>query len=303
MLRRSSGKFFLADISAFFHDPTGSVSYLVADAPTGKAAIIDPVLDYDPSSGRITASFADQLIASVSQRQLTVEWILETHVHADHLSAAQYLKAQLGGKIGIGEHVRQVQTHWAKIFNIENEFDGESKYFDGLFKDGDLRSIGRLPFEIIHIPGHTQADIGYLIGDAAFVGDALFMPDYGTPRTDFPGGSASALYRSIRRILDLPASTRLFCGHDYRTPERAYNAWESTVAQQRLSNIHIHDGIDEAAFVAMREARDARLSLPNLIFPALQVNIRAGRLPPPEKSGAIFFKIPIDRSGVGGSIG
>ncbi len=283
----------MADISAFFHDRTGSVSYLVADAQTGNAAIIDPVLDYDPSSGRITASFADQLIESVSQRKLTVEWILETHVHADHLSAAQYLKTRLGGKIGIGEHVRQVQAHWAKVFNIENEFDRESKHFDVLFKDGDLRSIGRLNFEIIHIPGHTQADIGYLIGDAAFVGDALFMPDYGTPRTDFPGGSASDLYRSIRRILDLPASTRLFCGHDYRTPVRAHYAWESTVAQQRLSNIHVRDGIDEAAFVAMREARDAQLSLPNLIFPAVQVNIRAGRLPPPEKSGAIFFKTPI----------
>ncbi len=288
----------MAEISAFFDDTTGSVSYLVADPETGKAAIIDSVMEYNPGSGRITTSFADRLIETVNERKLTVEWILETHVHADHLSAAQYLKTKLGGKICIGEHVRLVQTHWAKVFNIENEFDAEPKHFDGLFKEGDLQHIGRLPFKIIHIPGHTQADIGYLIGDAAFVGDALFMPDYGTPRTDFPGGSASDLYRSIRRILDLPPSTRLFCGHDYRTPQREYNAWESTVAQQRSSNIHVRDGIDEAAFVTMREARDAQLSLPNLIFPALQVNIRAGRLPPPETSGAIFLKTPIDLSAV-----
>ncbi len=291
----------MPEISAFFHETTGSVSYLVADTQTGRAAVIDPVLDYEPGSGRITTGFADRLIEAVNQRKLTVEWILETHVHADHLSAAQYLKTQLGGKVCIGEHVRQVQAHWAKIFNIEQEFDAESKHFDMLFKDGELWSIGGLALKIIHIPGHTQADIGYLIGDAAFIGDALFMPDYGTPRTDFPGGSARTLYRSIRRILDLPPSTRLFCGHDYRTPDRAYHAWESTVAQQRQSNIHVRDGIDEAAFVTMREARDAQLSLPNLIFPAVQVNIRAGRLPPAEKSGTVFFKIPIARSSASGS--
>jgi glyoxylase-like metal-dependent hydrolase (beta-lactamase superfamily II) len=282
----------LVDISAFFHDATGSVSYLVADAETGKAAIIDSVLDYDPSSGRITTGFADRLVEAVHERGLSIEWILETHVHADHLSAAQYLKTRLGGKVGIGAQVRQVQAHWAKIFDVEHEFGAQATHFDALLEDKAVHAIGRLTFKAIATPGHTPADVTYLIGDAAFVGDLLFMPDYGTPRTDFPGGSARALYHSIRHILDLPPATRLFCGHDYLTPERASHAWESTVRLQREENIHIHDGIAEARFVAMRQARDARLALPNLIFPAVQLNIRAGQLPPPEKNGASYFKIP-----------
>lgn len=292
----------MVDITAFFHDATGSVSYLVSDARTGSAAIIDSVLDYEPSSGRITTGFADRLIEAVSERKLSVEWILETHVHADHLSAAQYLKTRLGGKICIGEHVRQVQEHWARIFDIEDELASAPRYFDELFANGDIRSIGGTDFSVIHTPGHTPADITYVFGDTAFVGDALFMPDYGTPRTDFPGGNARDLYRSIKHILALPPSTRLFSGHDYLTPERARHVWESTVRAQRESNIHIHDGIAEDAFVTMRTARDAQLSLPNLIFPAVQVNIRAGRLPPAEDNGRVYFKIPIDASAIGGNI-
>jgi glyoxylase-like metal-dependent hydrolase (beta-lactamase superfamily II) len=284
----------LADISAFFHDGTGSVSYLVADPDSKKAAIIDPVLDYDPSSGRVTTSFAERLVSAVRQHHLSIEWILETHVHADHLSAAQYLKTRLGGKVGIGAHVRQVQAHWAAVFNIEAEFEAKAKHFDALFEDDSVHAIGGLSLKVMHTPGHTPADVAYVIDDAAFVGDALFMPDYGTARTDFPGGSARDLYHSIRRILSLPSATRLFSGHDYLTAGRSSHAWESTVRQQRDSNIHVRDEIDEENFVALREARDARLALPNLIYPSVQLNIRAGHLPPPEGNGSRYFKTPLE---------
>jgi glyoxylase-like metal-dependent hydrolase (beta-lactamase superfamily II) len=282
----------LADISAFFHDGTGSVSYLVADSETNKAAIIDPVLDYDPSSGRITTEFAERLVSTIRERKLSIDWILETHVHADHLSAAQILKARLGGKVGIGAQVRKVQTHWAKVFNIEQEFEAPAKHFDMLFEDESVHAIGELSFKVMHTPGHTPADVAYLIGDAAFVGDALFMPDYGTARADFPGGCAKDLYGSIRRILALPPATRLFSGHDYLTAGRTSHAWESTVGQQRISNIHVHDGIAEENFIALRQARDARLALPNLIYPAVQTNIRGGHLPPPDENGSFYFKTP-----------
>ncbi len=284
----------MAEISAFFHDGTGSVSYLVADPDTNKAAIIDPVLDYDPSSGRVTTDFAERLVSTVRERRLSIEWILETHVHADHLSAAQVLKTRLGGRVGIGAQVRKVQAHWAAVFNIEAEFDAPAKYFDVLFEDNSVHAIGELNFKVMHTPGHTPADVAYLIGDAAFVGDALFMPDYGTARTDFPGGSAKDLYRSIRRILALSPATRLFSGHDYLTAGRTSHAWESTVRHQRDSNIHVRDGIEAENFVALREARDARLALPSLIFPAVQTNIRAGHLPPPEENGGRYFKTPLD---------
>ena len=269
------------------------MSYLVADSDSNRAAIIDPVLDYDPNSGRITTGFADRLVSAVRERRLTIEWILETHVHADHLSAAQYLKIRLGGEVGIGAQVRKVQAHWAAIFNIEHEFDAPASHFDALFEDNSVHAIGGLSFKVMHTPGHTPADIAYVIDDAVFVGDALFMPDYGTARTDFPGGNARDLYHSIRRILALPPATRLFSGHDYLTSGRTCHAWESTVRLQNESNIHIRDGIAEEDFVALREARDARLALPHLIFPAVQLNIRAGHLPP-EENGRRYFKTPLE---------
>ncbi len=236
------------------------------------------------------------MIDSIAQRNLSVEWILETHVHADHLSAAQYLKAKLGGSVCTGSHVRQVQNHWAAIFDIEDAFGAGQQYFDEVFEDGDVRTIGGLTFSVLHTPGHTPADVTYLIDDAAFVGDLLFTPDYGTARADFPGGNAARLYRSIRLIFDLPQCTRLFSGHDYLTPGRSFHVWESSVQAQRTMNIHINDGITEEDFVAMRTARDAQLALPSLIFQAVQVNMRAGRLPPSDESGAFYFKIPADYS-------
>jgi glyoxylase-like metal-dependent hydrolase (beta-lactamase superfamily II) len=291
--------FIMADISAFFHQPTHSVTYLVTDTQSGKTAIIDPVLDFEQSGGLITTRSADQLIETIGARKLSVEWILETHIHADHLSAAHYLKSRIGGKVCIGANIRQAQDHWAKVFHITDEFGVGAKHFDLLFEDGDFHKIGSQAFRVMFTPGHTQADVTYVIGDAAFVGDTLFMPDYGTPRTDFPGGNAGNLYRSIRRILDLPPSTRIFSGHDYLTAERCSHAWESTVLDQRSSNIHIRDGITENAFVAMRTARDAELALPDLIFPAVQMNIRAGRLPPAETNGVVYLKIPITAQACG----
>ena len=282
------------DITAFFDPSTYTVSYIVADPTTRAAAIVDSVLDFDPNSGRTSKASADRLIEAVRARGLTIEWILETHVHADHLSAAPYLKETLGGRIGIGEHVRQVQKVFGKLFNAEPGFAPDGRQFDHLFTDGERFRIGALEAEVLHTPGHTPADLTYVIGDAAFIGDTLFMPDYGTARTDFPGGDDRTLYLSIRRILDLPPATRLFTGHDYAPGGRSY-AWESSVTEQRARNVHVHDGVGEDEFVAMRNTRDAGLDMPRLILPSVQVNMRAGHLPPPEDNGVRYLKLPLDR--------
>jgi glyoxylase-like metal-dependent hydrolase (beta-lactamase superfamily II) len=279
-------------IEAFFDPATSTVSYVVYDRPGGHAAIVDPVLDYDHKAGRTSTVSADRLIGFVRERRLRLEWILETHAHADHLSAAHYLRAQLGGRVAIGDHIPQVQGVFKKLFNLEREFPVDGSQFDRLFADGERFGIGELEAEVLHLPGHTPADLAYRIGDAVFVGDTLFMPDVGTARCDFPGGDAHALYRSIRRLLDLPPSTRLFMCHDYPPPGRA-PAWQTTVAEQRRGNIHVRDGIDETRFVAMRSARDAGLEMPVLILPSVQVNIRAGALPAPEPNGVSYLKIPL----------
>lgn len=283
------------EITAFFDDATKTVSYLVAEPGGTAAAIIDPVLDFDLVSGRTGTAAADRLIAAVRERGLHVEWLLETHVHADHLSATAYLRDRLGGRTGIGEHVREVQDVFGRLFNMEAAFAAKIGGFEHLFADGDTFAVGALSARVMHTPGHTPACVSYVIGDAAFVGDTLFMPDYGTARTDFPGGDAAALYRSIRRILDLPPETRLFACHDYKAPGRDHYAWESTVAAQRAANVHVREDVDEASFVALRRARDATLALPTLIVPSVQVNLAGGKLPEPEQNGVRYLKIPLDR--------
>lgn len=279
------------DVKAFFDENTYTVTYVVAVSDA--AAIIDPVLDYNAASGRTGTQSADAVIDYVKAKGLEVEWILETHVHADHLSAAQYLKTQLGGRIGIGADVATVQDTFKGIFNMTDlAIDGSQ--FDQLFIDGDSFRIGDVEGQVLHTPGHTPACVTYVIGDAAFVGDTLFMPDFGTARTDFPGGSAQTLYRSIQRILSLPDDTRLFMCHDYKAPGRDEYRWETTVAEQRDRNVHIGAGVSEDQFVEFREARDAQLGMPALILPSLQANIRAGDLPEPEDNGVRYFKVPID---------
>ena len=282
---------------AFFDPVTGTVTYVVADSGTGQAAIIDPVLGYDFKSGRTSTELADQVLAHVARQGFQVGWILETHAHADHLSGAHYLKEHTGGKIAIGEHIRAVQSTFKAIFNLERSFMMDGSQFDHLFKDGETFAIGDIEMTALHVPGHTPADMAYLAGDAVFVGDTLFMPDVGTARADFPGGDARQLYRSIGKLLRLPAQTRVFVCHDYPPGEREPR-WESTVGEQRRANIHVHDGISEEAFVAMREARDATLEMPTLIIPSIQINIRAGGLPPPEGNGVCYLKIPINALGV-----
>ena len=284
-------------VTGFFDPATSTVSYLVADPATGKAAIIDSVLDFDPKAGRVSTKSADALAEAA--KDYAVEWILETHTHADHLSAAPYLKARLGGRIGIGAEIRGVQKTWADIFNLGPAFPADGSQFDRLFKDGDRFAIGTLGVTVWHVPGHTAADLAYLVEGRSglkhvFVGDTLFMPDYGTARADFPGGDARMLYRSIRRILSLPAETKLYMCHDYQPGGRA-PAWETTVAAQRAENVHIKDGVDEDAFVAFRAARDKTLAAPTLILPSVQVNIRGGELPPSESNGTIYLKIPVNR--------
>ncbi|MES2105579.1 MAG: MBL fold metallo-hydrolase [Pseudomonadota bacterium] len=282
-----------AQIQAFFDKATSTVSYVVYDKPGGHAAIIDPVLDYDPKSGRTGTSSADQLIAYVQQQSLGVDWILETHAHADHLSSAHYLKEQLGGRLAIGEHIRQVQKNFKALFNLEREFMPDGAQFDRLFSENEEFRIGDLTARALFVPGHTPADMAYQIDDAVFIGDTMFMPDVGTARCDFPGGDAHSMYRSIRTLLSLPAHTRLFMCHDYPPAQRAA-AWETTVAAQRLANIHVRDGISEQQFVEMRSKRDAGLEMPTLILPAVQVNIRAGEFPPAEDNGLRYLKIPIN---------
>ena len=281
------------DITAFFHEPTHTVTYIVHEEGGRNCAIIDSVLDYDPCSGRTATTAADEVIAHVLGNDLRVEWILETHAHADHLTAAPYLKQHLGGRIAIGEHIVAVQETFKKMFNLGEGFAPDGSQFDHLFADGESFRLGALDVQAIHTPGHTPACVAYKFGDCVFVGDTLFMPDFGTARTDFPGGDAATLFRSIHRLLSLPEETRLFMCHDYGPNGRGF-AWQSSVVAQRTDNIHINDGIGEDAFVAMRTARDADLSLPSLILPSIQVNIRAGALPPPEDNGVSYLKIPLN---------
>lgn len=281
-------------VKAFFDEPTNTVSYVVSDPATKKAAIVDSVLDYDPKSGRTSRAGADVIIAFVKEQGFEVEWLLETHVHADHLSAAPYLKEKIGGTLAIGSNIRTVQDVFGKVFNAGTEFQRDGSQFDRLFEDGETFRLGSLEASAIHTPGHTPACMTYVIGDAAFVGDTLFMPDYGTARCDFPGGDAAMLYRSIRKIFALPDETRMFLCHDYKAKGRDEYAWETTVGAQKAGNIHVHEGISEDEFVKMRTARDATLAMPTLILPSVQVNMRAGHMPPAEDNGVTYLKIPLD---------
>lgn len=280
-------------IQSFFDPDTFTVTHVVSDSITRRAAIIDSVLDFDPKSGHTSHLSADRVVDYVQQTGLTIAWLLETHVHADHFSAAPYLKEKLGGKTGIGLHIRHVQKAFKKIFNAA-DMNTDGSDFDRLFDDGEHFNIGELDVRVIHTPGHTPACLTYLIGQDAFVGDTLFMPDYGTARCDFPGGDATMLYRSIKKVLSLPPDTRLHLCHDY-PPASRNPVWISTVAEQREKNIHVHDGIAEAEFVSMRNARDKTLAMPMLILPAIQVNVRAGQLPPPEDNGVSYLKIPLNQ--------
>jgi glyoxylase-like metal-dependent hydrolase (beta-lactamase superfamily II) len=281
------------EIQAFFDEATFTVSYLLWDEATRAAAIIDPVLDYDPKAGRTSTKSADAILAAAAAEGLKIEWVLETHAHADHLSAGAYMREKVKAKIVIGERIRTVQSTFRTIFNIADQTTDGSD-FDRLVKDGDRIALGILTIEVLHTPGHTPACVSYRIADAVFVGDTLFMPDYGTARVDFPGGDARTLYRSIRRILSLPPETRLFMCHDYKAPGRNTYAWETTVAAERERNVHVRDGVSEDEFVARRTERDRTLAMPVLILPSVQVNIRAGRLPTPEANGVSYMKIPLN---------
>lgn len=279
-------------IRAFFDESTNTVSYLVADPATRRAAVIDPVLDYDHNSGTVDTRSVQAMLAAAEEAGYTIEWALETHAHADHLSGAPFIKAKTGGQIGIGEHIKDVQRIFRPVFSATDlRTDGSD--FDHLFKDGERFSIGALEAEVMYTPGHTPADISYQIGDAVFVGDTLFMPDYGTARADFPGGDAHKLYRSIKRLMALAPETRLFMCHDYKAPGRDTYAWETTVREQRANNIHVKEGVTEEEFVAMRTGRDATLSAPRLLLPSIQVNIRAGKFPPAEANGVRYLMIPV----------
>jgi glyoxylase-like metal-dependent hydrolase (beta-lactamase superfamily II) len=283
-------------IQPFFDDKTWTVSYVITDKATKSAAIIDPVLDFDFKSGRTDTESADKLLAYVREQDLKVEWILETHAHADHLSGARHVQQQVGGCIAIGERIREVQATFKKLFNLERSFLPDGSQFDHLFKDGETFKIGEVQAQALLVPGHTPADMAYQLDGAVFVGDTLFMPDVGSARADFPGGDAHTLYRSMRRILELPDRTRIFVCHDYPPAGRPAQ-WETTVAEQRASNIHIRDGITEQQFVALRRARDATLEVPTLILPSIQVNVRAGQLPPPDDNGVSYLRIPLNALG------
>lgn len=279
-------------IEAYFDEPTNTVSYLVSDAETKKAMVIDPVLDYDHKAGTVDTASVERILADARERGLTIEWALETHAHADHLSGAPYIKAKTGAKIGIGEHIKEVQRIFRPVFNATDlKTDGSD--FDRLFADGEHFSVGKLDVEVLYTPGHTPADVGYKVGDAVFVGDTLFMPDYGTARADFPGGDAHQLYKSIQRLLSLPDETRLFMCHDYKAPGRDTYAWETTVRQQRDANVHVGGGVSEDKFVAMRTSRDTTLAAPRLLLPSIQVNIRAGKFPPAEANGVHYLLVPV----------
>lgn len=285
------------EVRTFFDPATSTASHLVFDPGRKVAAIIDPVLDFDAKSGRLASRSADALLAASAELGLTVAWILETHPHADHLTAGDYLRGKTGSPLAIGEHIVEIQKHFKPMFEAD-DLVADGREFDRLLKDGDRLPLGDLTIEVLHTPGHTPVCVTYLVGDAAFMGDTLFMPDYGSARTDFVGGDAATLYRSVHRILSLPADTRLFTGHDYRGPGRDHTAWESTVADQKAHNIHLHDGVSEEDFVAMRKGRDAVLDPPVLMLPSVQVNIRGGALPPETAPGHIFLRIPV-RSSLG----
>ena len=285
---------FRPDVKAFFDEETNTVTYTVADPTSGNCAIIDPVLDFDPASGRTSTRSADEVLDYINMNGLEVTWILETHAHADHLSAAAYLKSKTGGRTGTSKHITSVQATFKEIFNLGDEFATNGDQFDCLFDDGDRLELGTTNIRTMHTPGHTPACLTYLVGDAAFIGDTMFMPDFGSARTDFPGGDAATLYRSIQRIFGLPAETRLFVCHDYKAPGRDEYAWETTVSEERLHNVHIHDGTTELEFVEFRNQRDASLGMPKLILPSIQVNIRAGEWPPADDNGVVYLKIPVD---------
>ncbi len=279
-------------IQGFFDEPTNTVSYLVIDPGTKQAAVVDPVLDYNHRSGKASTKSVEEILAAAGEEGATITLVLETHAHADHLSGAPYIKLKTGAKVGIGEHIRDVQRIFRPVFNA-TDLKGDGSEFDHLFKDGEKFRLGSLEFEVLHVPGHTPADVAYKVGDAVFVGDTLFMPDYGSARADFPGGSAHSLYRSIKRLLALPPATRLYMCHDYKAPGRDHYAWETSVAEERAHNVHVKDGVSEDEFVALREARDAKLDAPLLLMPSIQVNIRAGKLPPAEANGVRYLKIPV----------
>jgi len=282
-------------VQGFFDEATNTVSYVASDPASNICAIVDSVLDYDPAAGRTGTQSADRLIDYLRQHGLKLDWILETHVHADHLSAAPYIKEVLGGRVGIGEKITIVQNTFGKIFNAGTEFQRDGSQFDHLFKDGDTFMLGSIEGYAMHTPGHTPACMTYVIGDAAFIGDTLFMPDYGTARADFPGGDARQLYRSIRKVLSLAPETRLFLCHDYKAPGRDNYVWETTVAAERAHNVHVREGISEDEFVAMRTARDKKLGAPKLIIPSIQVNMNAGNFPSPDKDGNVYLKVPVNR--------
>lgn len=281
-------------LTSFYDQPTGTVTYLVSDPEKKVAALIDPVLDYDPNGGRVGTASADKILDQIAEQGLTLEWVLETHAHADHLSAAHHIREKTGAKIGIGGRIVEVQAVFKPIFDAD-DVSTDGAEFDHLFEDGETFNLGTEQVKVLHTPGHTPACVSYLIGDAAFVGDTIFMPDAGSARTDFPGGDAPTLFASVHKILALPGETKIFVGHDYGAGGKREPAWETTVAEQKAKNIHVHDGVDEAAYVKMRTERDATLAVPRLILPSLQVNIRAGAMPPPEKDGNVYLKIPVNR--------
>jgi glyoxylase-like metal-dependent hydrolase (beta-lactamase superfamily II) len=280
-------------VQGFFDPATHTVSFLVSDPVTRQAAIIDPVLDFEPHAARVSTGSADRLLQAVADQGLTLAWILETHAHADHLSAADLIRARTGAPVAIGARITEVQKAFAALFEVD-DVAADGRVFDRLVEDGEALALGELSIEALHTPGHTPACVTYRIGDAVFVGDTLFMPDYGTARADFPGGDAGVLYRSIRRILALPGDTRVFVGHDYLPPGRTEFAWETTVAEEAARNIHVHEGVEEPDFIALRQARDATLGAPALILPSLQVNIRAGAMPPASPGGRVFLKLPVN---------
>ena len=281
-------------VKSFFDEATFTATHIAHDPKTLKGAIIDSVLDFDPASGRSSKKSADAVISYVREKNLTIEWHLETHAHADHLSAAPYLQEVLGGKLAIGEQIKTVQQVFGKIFNFGSEFARDGSQFDQLFSDGDKFYLGDIPVICLHVPGHTPADLAYIIGDCAFIGDTLFMPDYGTARADFPGGDARQLFRSIRRLLALPEDTKIYLCHDYKAPQRNQFVWETTIGEQKRENVHVNDSVKEDDFVAMRTKRDATLDLPTLILPSVQINVRGAHFPPVEENGVSYLKLPLD---------
>jgi glyoxylase-like metal-dependent hydrolase (beta-lactamase superfamily II) len=283
------------EVTGFFDQATNTISFVVRDPNGSACAIIDSVLDFDYSSGRTDTKSADEIIAFVKDKGYEVQWLLETHVHADHLSAAPYLQERLGGKIGIGDRIKVVQDTFGKVFNEGTEFQRDGSQFDQLFVEGDTLMIGQMRVDVLHTPGHTPACLTYVVGDAAFVGDTLFMPDFGTARCDFPGGSSQTLFDSIQKILSLPDDTRIFVGHDYKAPGRDEFAWETTVGEQKARNVHVGEGKSKGDFVEMRDTRDATLAMPKLIIPSLQVNMRAGQMPEPDEQGDVFLKVPVNK--------